>query len=242
MIVAVDGPGGSGKSTVSRRLAVRLGWLHLDTGAFYRAATLAALRDGTDPKDLNSTLQAIARRRYRQERGRMYLDGEDVTSEIRGPEVTTVVSAVAAMPEVRRIMVREQRKWVAGHRANAVVEGRDIGTVVFPDADLKVWLVANPPVRARRRAVETGESIADVEKDLARRDRADSQRTVSPQKPASDAIHLDTSNMGVEQVVERIMAFLPTNRKTEDGEPIRGLASNFRPPTGNSPAPIDFPL
>jgi cytidylate kinase len=219
VIVAVDGPGGSGKSTVSRGLAARLGWLHLDTGAFYRAATLAALRDGTDLNDLNATLQAVAARRYRQERGRMYLDGEDVTSEIRGPAVTTVVSAVAAMPEVRRNMVREQRRWVAGHRGNAVVEGRDIGTVVFPDADLKLWLVANPAVRAQRRAAETGDNIADVEKDLARRDRADAQRKVSPQKPASDAIHLDTSNMCVEQVVERIMGMLDARRQTPDASP-----------------------
>jgi cytidylate kinase len=213
VIVAVDGPGGSGKSTVSRRLAERLGWLHLDTGAFYRAATLAALRDGADLNDRNAILDTVARRRYRQEHGRMYLDGDDVTSEIRGPAVTTAVSAVAAVPEVRRLMVREQRKWVEGHRGDAVVEGRDIGTVVFPDADLKVWLVANPAERARRRAAETGDSIADVEKDLARRDRADSKRTVSPQKPASDAIHLDTSNMGVEQVVERILGMLGAERE-----------------------------
>lgn len=193
---------------MSRNLAKRLGWLHLDTGAFYRAGTLAVLRAGVDPNDPDAVRHAVESRQYRQDRGRMYLDGEDVTAEIRSPEVTAAVSAVAAEPGVRRHMVRHQREWVAGHRGDTVVEGRDIGTVVFPDADLKVWLVADPLERARRRAEETGERLELVEADLARRDRADSRRAVSPQRPASDAIHLDTSNMSVDQVADRILALL----------------------------------
>lgn len=215
MIVAVDGPGGSGKSTVSRDLAIHLGWLHLDTGAFYRAATLAILRAGVDPNDPVTVSDAVAAGRYRYEQGRMYLDGEDVTVEIRDPEVTAAVSAVAAVPEVRRLMVRLQREWVSGHRGSAVVEGRDIGTVVFPEADLKVWLVASPRERARRRSEETGETLIEVEADLVRRDRADSGRAVSPQKPAGDAIHLDTTELSVDEVVERIVALLAAGRKLE---------------------------
>lgn len=215
MIVAVDGPGGSGKSTVSRDLAIHLGWLHLDTGAFYRAATLAILRAGVDPNDPVTVSDAVAAGRYRYEQGRMYLNGEDVTVEIRDPEVTAAVSAVAAVPEVRRLMVRLQREWVSGHRGSAVVEGRDIGTVVFPEADLKVWLVASPRERARRRSEETGETLIEVEADLVRRDRADSGRAVSPQKPAGDAIHLDTTELSVDEVVERIVALLAAGRKLE---------------------------
>lgn len=209
MIVAVDGPGGSGKSTVSRRLADSLGWLHLDTGGYYRAATLAVLRAAVDPDDPQSSAAEVARHRYEQERNRMYLDGEDVSSEIRGSEVTAAVSAIAAVPEIRRILVRAQRAWVAAHRRDVVVEGRDIGTVVFPNADLKVWLTATTRERARRRSRETGEALEAVEADLARRDRIDSLRTASPQRPASDAIHLDTSDLSIEQAVHRIAAMIP---------------------------------
>jgi cytidylate kinase len=208
VIVAIDGPGGAGKSTVSRQLAKRLGWNHLDTGAFYRAATLAALRQGVDPADEESVVKAVADRHFDQQRGRMFLDGEDVSSAIRTQEVTAAVSAVAAHPGVRRHLVREQRKWVEGQGANTVVEGRDIGSVVFPDAKLKVWLMASPTERARRRARETGVDLGEVEADLARRDRADSGRAVSPQRPAADAVHLDTTGLSVETVVERILALL----------------------------------
>jgi cytidylate kinase len=201
---------------MSRNLATRLGWLHLDTGAFYRAGTLAVLRAGVDANNPDEVRHAVANHQYRQDRGRMYLDGEDVTAEIRGPEVTAAVSAVAAEPGVRRQMVRHQREWVAGHRGDAVVEGRDIGTVVFPDADLKVWLVADPRERARRRAEETGESLELVEADLARRDRADSGRAVSPQRPAGDAIHLDTTVLSVDEVVEKIVDLLDARRQTPD--------------------------
>ena len=206
MIIAVDGPGGSGKSTVSRKLAERLGWLHLDTGAFYRAATLAVLRAGVDLSDEDEVVGAVNVRTFMQEGGCMYLDGEDVSADIRSLEVTASVSRVAAMPAIRRLMVSHQRTWVARHGQDAVVEGRDIGTVVFPEADLKIWLSASAQERARRRALQTGENPAAVMKELDRRDRADSTRKVSPLAPANDAVRLDTTGMTVEEVVDRIVA------------------------------------
>jgi cytidylate kinase len=210
VIIAIDGPGGSGKSTVSRRLAERLGWNHLDTGAFYRAATLAALRVGADPENEEAVMGAVTGRRFDQTDGQMLLDGEDVSTAIRSAEVTTAVSAVSSHPKLRRLLVREQRKWVAGKGgANTVVEGRDIGTVVFPAAYLKVWLEASSAERARRRAAETGSDLQVVETDLARRDLADAGRAVSPQRPAFDALHLDTTGLEVDAVVERILDLLP---------------------------------
>jgi cytidylate kinase len=208
VIVAVDGPAGAGKSTVSRRLAERLGWLHLDTGAFYRAATLVVLRAGVDPDEGEAVLGVVEETRFRQENGRMLVDGEDVSTEIRSESATAAVSAVSAHAEVRRVMVRHQREWVAGHRSPVVVEGRDIGTVVFPDAHLKIWLIASSAERARRRAAETGDSQVEVEAELVRRDQADADRKASPQRPADDAIHLDTTNVSVEVVVERIVELL----------------------------------
>lgn len=203
-VVAVDGPGGAGKSSVSRALASRLGWLHLDTGAFYRAATLAVLRAGVDPADADSVAKIVDDLKLLQEAGAMFVDGEDVSGAIRSKAVTAEVSVVSAHPEVRRILVRHQRQWVARHPGPVVVEGRDIGSVVFPDADLKIWLIASSAERARRRAAETGQAKEVVAADLARRDAADSTRTASPQKPAADAISVDTTNLALETVVERI--------------------------------------
>ena len=207
-VVAVDGPGGAGKSSVSRALAARLGWFHLDTGAFYRAATLAVLRAGIDPGDGGAVTKLVDQLKFRQERGAMFLDGEDVSEEIRTPEVTAAVSAVSSHPDVRRVLVRHQRQWVAGKPGPVVVEGRDIGSVVFPEAELKIWLVASPTERARRRAAETGEALSAVAVELARRDEADSSRAASPQKPAADAVWVDTTNLAIDAVVERIMAMI----------------------------------
>ena len=193
---------------MSRKLAQRLGWLHLDTGAFYRAATLAVLRAGIDPTADDDVTGAVGARTFLQEGGRMYLDGEDVSIDIRSSEVTAAVSAVAALPEVRRLMVAHQRAWVARHGRHVVVEGRDIGTVVFPEADLKIWLSASAEERARRRALQTGEDPNVVLKELDRRDRADSGRKVSPLTPAEDAIHLDTTGMTIDEVVVRIMTLI----------------------------------
>ena len=212
MIIAVDGPGGSGKSTVSRRLAQSLGWLHLDTGAFYRAATLAVLEAGVDPTNETEVAATVEGRSFLQEGGRMFLDGVDVSVPIRSPEVTAAVSAVSALPTVRSLMVSHQRAWVAEHGQDVVVEGRDIGTVVFPDSDLKIWLSASAEERARRRALQTGEDPAEVIRELDRRDRADSGRAVSPLTPAQDAVYLDTTGMTVKQVVDRILGMIGSMR------------------------------
>lgn len=207
-VVAIDGPGGSGKSTVSRVLAARLGAVHLDTGAFYRAATLAVLRAAVDPEDRAAVETEVARHRYDQEEGRMFLDGEDVSAEIRTPAIDRNVSVVSAHPGVRRIMVEAQRDWVRRHGRLAVVEGRDIGTVVFPDALLKVFLEASPEERARRRARESGIAREAVARDLMARDRFDSSRVTSPLRAASDAVVVDTTDLGVDEVVDEILVAL----------------------------------
>ncbi|HKX76159.1 MAG TPA: (d)CMP kinase [Acidimicrobiia bacterium] len=209
MIVAIDGPAGSGKSTVSRRVARRLGWDHLDTGAFYRAATLAVLRAGADPHDPHEVVRAVADRNFQQEKGRMMIDGEDVSLAIRSAEVTAWVSPVAAHPELRALMTAEQRRWVEARGRDAVVEGRDIGTVVFPQAELKIWLEASPEERARRRAAQTGEDEVEVARAIRARDQADATRSVSPQVPAPDAVHIDTTDLTVDEVVEAVISHLP---------------------------------
>lgn len=212
-VIAIDGPGGSGKSTVSRAVADRLGLEVLDTGAMYRAATLAVLRRGVDVSDeAASTAAATEAEIVVSDDGvpRVEVDGEDVTREIRGPEVTGAVSAVSAHPGVREALVVRQRSW-AEARASAVVEGRDIGTVVFPGAAVKVFLTASEEVRAERRRLDEQAAAreADVEqvrRDLARRDTLDSGRAVAPLRPADDAVVIDTSARSVEDVVGQIVA------------------------------------
>ena len=208
LIVAVDGPGGTGKSTVSRAVAERLELPHLDTGAFYRAATLVALRVGADLDDARAIEDAVVGRSFSQSEGLMSVDGEDVSEPIRGESITTHVSRVSAHPKVREFLVDIQRSWVDAHNSRAVVEGRDIGSVVFPEATLKVYLDARPEIRARRRALEGGEDIAAVEEDLERRDRFDSSRTASPLMVADDAVVIGTSEMTFDQVVERVVSMV----------------------------------
>jgi cytidylate kinase len=208
MIVTVDGPGGTGKSTVSRVLAHKAGLPHLDTGAFYRAATLAVLNSGVDPSHAAETTRVVDEARFDQVDGRMYLDGEDVSDEIRSEEVTAHVSVVSSHRAVREVMVDLQRDWVARHDGNGVVEGRDIGTVVFPDADVKIFLDARPEVRARRRANETGEGHDEVLADLSRRDHFDSTREASPMSVPPDAVLFDTSDFDFDEVVERLYALI----------------------------------
>jgi len=205
LIVTVDGPSGTGKSTVSRAVASRVGLPHLDTGAFYRAATLAVIMEEVDPDDDRTVADVVDHAVLDQEEGEMLLDGVNVSKEIRGPKVTATVSRVAANPEVRRILVSHQRQWVARHGGRAVVEGRDIGSVVFPDATLKVFLDARPEVRAGRRAVETGDDHASVLEDLERRDRFDSSRTASPLTVPEGAVVVDTSDLSFDEVVERVV-------------------------------------
>jgi cytidylate kinase len=204
-VVAVDGPGGSGKSTVSRRVAERLGWRHLDTGAFYRAATVVVLEAGADPGDPGAVMAAVAGRRFEQQGGVTTIDGLDVSGAIRSQDVNAAVSAVSAHPDLRRMMVAAQRAWVAGLGSGAVVEGRDIGTVVFPDARVKIFLTADPAERARRRAVEMEGPTEEVATHLQLRDRLDSTRAVSPLKPAGDAVAIDTTGLGIEEVVDRVV-------------------------------------
>ena len=215
-VIALDGPSGSGKSTVARRVAATLGWRYVDTGATYRAATLAVLRSGVDLGDANAVASVVAGVRIDVSTDPSVpgarLDGEDVSTIIRGAEVTAAVSAVSAVPEVRRALVALQRT-LAGD-AGAVLEGRDIGTAVFPEAPVKVFLDASPEVRAGRRAgdtdagvgSQTADLLATVGADLARRDRLDSSRATSPLAAAADAVHLDSSALDAAAVVERVLA------------------------------------
>lgn len=208
-LVTLDGPAGTGKSTVSRAVAEAAGLPHLDTGAFYRAATLAALRSGVSLEDVASVTAVVANAVFDQTDGRMSLDGDDVSTEIREERVTEAVSLVSSYPEVREILVEHQRRWVAEHGGGGVVEGRDIGTAVFPDADVKIYLDASQTERARRRALQTGEDPGAVLEDLDRRDRFDSSREASPLTVPGDAVVVDTTNMTFEEVVDTILNLIP---------------------------------
>lgn len=207
-VIAIDGPAGSGKSTVGRRLAERLGLTYLDTGAMYRAVAFAAIRQGIDPEELDRVASlARAIDIVVDDRG-VKVDDIDATVEIRGPEVTRAVSVVAANSEVRAELRTRQRAW-ALERGGGVIEGRDIGTVVFPDALLKVYLTASPEVRASRRAKEmTDLDYDDVAADIARRDSADSARTDSPLVAAGDAVTVDTSVMGIDEAVAELVEMI----------------------------------
>jgi cytidylate kinase len=208
-VVAIDGPSGSGKSTVSRRLATALGARYLDTGAMYRAATWAVLRDGVDIDDPDAVAKVVCSVTVRivtdPVAPGILVDDTDVAGPIRGPEVTAAVSAVAAVPAVRALLVGQQREIIAG-AGRIVVEGRDICRVVAPDADLKVFLTASAAERARRRSVETEAALDATAADLERRDRFDSTRAVDPLRQADDAVVLDTTELGIDDAVARLVA------------------------------------
>jgi cytidylate kinase len=205
-VIAIDGPAGSGKSTVGRQLAAALELEYLDTGAMYRGVTFAALRRGIDPADADVVARLAHQVELELTDGTLVVDGVDATIEIRGPEVTRAVSLVAANPEVRAELVRRQREW-AQERNGGVLEGRDIGTVVFPDAQLKVYLTASPEVRAARRSKEvTDLDYQTVAADLARRDALDQGREASPLALADDALVVDTSDLSVDQIVDDLVA------------------------------------
>lgn len=224
MIVAIDGPAGSGKSTVARALAAREGLTYLDTGAMYRAVTCAALERGIDLSDagaLGELAHALDISLVSSPSGlTLSIDGEDRTAEIRTPEVDANVSAVSAVPAVREAMVALQRR--AAESADVVAEGRDIGTVVFPAAEVKVFLTADPAARAHRRAVQrsggdTAIGVGEVtdmaaeqaiEAELVARDKADSTRAASPLRPADDAVHIDSTGLSVDEVCSRISALM----------------------------------
>ena len=199
VVIAIDGPAGSGKSTLSRALAARLGVGRLDTGAMYRSVAWAVLARGVDPADADA-VTVVARSLDLAIGDRVVADGTDVTEAIRGPEVSAAVSAVAANPAVRAVMVARQRAWVAAH-GGGVVEGRDIGSVVLPDADLKLYLDASPEVRAARRSEEGAEAVA-------RRDRLDSTRAASPLEVPDGARVIDTGAHSVEEIVDEVMTWL----------------------------------
>jgi CMP/dCMP kinase len=208
-VIAIDGPAGSGKSTVAREVAARTGLDYLDTGAMYRAVTFAAIRRGVDPSDIEPVVKVARDLDLRMSAdGAVVVDGADATIEIRGPEVTRAVSIVAANPGVRTEMRRRQREWADKH-GGGVMEGRDIGTVVFPDAVLKVYLDASPEVRASRRSKEVADlAYETVAADLARRDALDQGRDDSPLREASDAVVIDTSNLDVDQIVDAVLEHL----------------------------------
>jgi CMP/dCMP kinase len=210
-VVAVDGPSGSGKSTVSRRLAAALGAQYLDTGAMYRAVTWAALSSGIEPRDAEAVAKVAGEIEVEigTDPAAPYarVDGNPVDRAIRGPEVTGAVSAVAAVPWVRQLLVAQQRKIIAAAR-RIVVEGRDIGTVVAPDADLKVYLTASADARARRRSAEIAADLSATAADLDRRDRFDSTRAADPLQQAADAVVLDTTELGIDEVVARLRGML----------------------------------
>jgi cytidylate kinase len=211
-VVAIDGPSGSGKSTVARGVADALGLHTLDTGAMYRALTLAALESGADLAD-GAALAMLARgSRIEPDDGVTLLDGRDVSSDIRGPAVTAAVSQVSAHPEVRAVLVARQRTWASEH-GGGVVEGRDIGTVVFPDAPVKVFVTATDVERARRRGLDEAAAARAVELDalrdaMAERDAADSSlgRALRPEDAAPDALVIDSTDRDVDDVVAEIVS------------------------------------
>jgi cytidylate kinase len=207
-VVAIDGPSGAGKSTVARGVAEALKSSVLDTGAMYRAVTLAVLDHGVDPTAARACADVAATADVALG-DRVLLDGRDVTAEIREPTVTAMVSTVSAHPPVRAVLVARQREWAEAH-GGGVVEGRDIGTVVFPDAAVKVFLTASDDERARRRQLDEVAAARDVDvervrEDLERRDRIDSTRDASPLQPAPDAYIVDTTDIGVAAVVAEIV-------------------------------------
>ncbi|MEQ8716443.1 MAG: (d)CMP kinase [Acidimicrobiales bacterium] len=204
-VIAVDGPAGSGKSTLSRLVAAELGLDHLDTGAMYRAVACAVLRRGLDPSDTAAVSEAAADASIEIDAGTVVVDGTDVTAEIRGTEVTGAVSAVAANPQVREILRVRQREWGLD-REGGVLEGRDIGTAVFPDAGLKIYVTASAHERARRRAAESGGDVAVIEAEITARDHADSTREHDPLTVAADAVTIDTTDLTVDEVVQRVVA------------------------------------
>jgi CMP/dCMP kinase len=203
-VVAVDGPSGSGKSTVSRRLATAIDGVYLDTGAMYRAVTWAVLQGGADLQDPDAVTKIALETDLEigtdPAAPHFLANGTNVDAAIRGPEVTAAVSAVAAVPAVRKHLVALQRQIIAGE-PRIIVEGRDIASVVAPDADLKVYLTASAAARAQRRSAEDATDVKATEADLARRDKLDSSRAVDPLRQVDDAVELDTTGMSIDEVV-----------------------------------------
>jgi len=208
LVIAIDGPSGAGKGTLARTIAARLGYKHVDTGAMYRAVAWKAAQDGV-PLDDDAAVAAVARQAaYEQVDGKITIDGHDVTRAIRTPEADKAAASVARLALVREVLVEQQRD--LGRDRGVVMEGRDIGTVVFPNADLKFYIDADPEERARRRAGDSAHtggqaSLAFVQSELVARDTSDSTRAVAPLSMAPDAIYIDTTTMPIEVVVNPVM-------------------------------------
>jgi cytidylate kinase len=214
LLITIDGPAGAGKTTVSRALADRLGYRYIDTGALYRGVALAAKIERIDPEnnvELKQLCSGLKLALLENKGGvRLFLSGEDITDRIRTPEVTMLASAVSAKPAVRDYLLDLQKN--LGREKAAVFEGRDMGTVVFPDADVKFFLDASTRTRALRRYEEskfdTGQSLDEVERDIQRRDHNDSSRDVAPLKPAPDAIIIDSTDLSITEVVGRMVSYV----------------------------------
>lgn len=222
VVVAIDGPAGAGKSTIAQRLASRLGFTYIDTGAMYRAVALWALRQNVDPGDMHRIEQLALAAELELSPGRIKLNGEDVTDAIRTPEVTNAASRIAVIPGMRRAMVAKQR--AIGERASIVMEGRDIGSVVFPDAEVKIYLDAQPHERVHRRLLELqakGEEVSEsvLAEQMKERDRRDSTRADAPLSQAPDAIYLDSTALSIEDVEDAILKIV--RAKVTNGKEFR---------------------
>ncbi len=211
-MIAIDGPAGAGKSTVARLVAKETHLPYLDTGAMYRCVALQVLNDIVDPHNQAAVARIASEISIVLEGSATFLNDVDVSNDIRTPEVAAVVSVIAALTPVRDAMRTQQREWIARH-GGGVVEGRDIGTVVFPDADVKVFLTASPEERARRRVAQSGGNIDDVAAGISERDRIDSTREDSPLRPAENSVIVDSSGKSIDEVVAEIVnAFEATRR------------------------------
>ena len=208
LVIAIDGPAGAGKSTVAREVARRLGLDYLDTGAMYRAVAFASLRNGVSVSDEDAVADIARDMELSVSDAGVVVDGIDATVEIRGREVTEAVSAVASNTAVREELRARQRAWADAH-GGGVIEGRDIGTVVFPDAALKLYVTASPRERAERRVREIGGDVADVEASIAERDRRDMSRRDGPLRRDSDAVVVETTGLSIDDVVDNVIALLP---------------------------------
>jgi cytidylate kinase len=218
-IIAIDGPAGAGKSTIARRVAARLGFTYIDTGAMYRALALWAIRQNLNPSDIHrmEQLALAADITLDSAKARVLINGEDVTEAIRTPAVSDAASRLSAIPAVRRALVEMQR--AMGASQNVVMEGRDIGTIVFPDASVKIFLDAHPETRVGRRLAQTGGAAPEVAGEIAERDRRDSTRSDSPLAQAPDAVYLDSTAMSLEEVEEAVL--LLVRKRISNGKDYR---------------------